>query len=608
MKMVSCLQLDLLLQATSIDNLSVTVNHVLATCMLSILIISLTNVRVQEFINLLHAHAPMSSVDALSNSNKFADLSLICDCLTTTDSLSSDTPAKTTVVASCSLHRRPMPLQSANTYTYRSFGLELKKPLGGCLILLMRRTIRTLAMSNPKEALSRYSINMISEEGKEGVSMNVKADKDATSASGNVFNVSGDNKGFCNNHPDSKLKEGDPKSEVKETRCCGKYLNVKIKYVKGKVVVTGDFNEVRFRSDRFGSKFNVQGANIFNSFISSAGLVEVELGSCSFTWCHKSVNKMSKLDRSMDGPKNLERIVYYGARGDKNQLLVFKVDFEKSVLTSDRFPLGVLRKLEAIKSHFFNGYAPNCNKASWVNWKNALAFKKKGELGIASLYALNRGLMFKRSCEVLQTQGPSYGKGSTVFASKGIDLRTPICFKLGNGEKARFWELNRITVRNRYLLPQIDDLFDQIQGAKFSSKIDMRSGYHQLRVKEQDVSKTDFYTRYGHYDFLAMPFGLINAPAIFMDLMNRVFHEYLDRFVIVFIDDILVYSKTREEHEDHLTYIVLTFWSSRKLVAIATLLYRQNPMGSLFSAWCPGGLTIAKAELSSPFATFSATC
>nr|GEV92399.1 retrotransposon protein, putative, Ty3-gypsy subclass [Tanacetum cinerariifolium] len=119
-------------------------------------------------------------------------------------------------------------------------------------------------------------------------------------------------------------------------------------------------------------------------------------------------------------------------------------------------------------------------------------------------------------------------------------------------------------VRNRYPLSRIDDLFDQLQGAKFFSKIDLRSGYHQLCVKEQYVSKIAFHTRYGHYEFLVMPFGLTNALAVFMDLMNRVFHEYLDKFVIVFIDDILVYSKTKEEHEDHLR-IVLEILRQKKL-------------------------------------------
>ncbi|GKF15135.1 putative reverse transcriptase domain-containing protein, partial [Tanacetum coccineum] len=117
-------------------------------------------------------------------------------------------------------------------------------------------------------------------------------------------------------------------------------------------------------------------------------------------------------------------------------------------------------------------------------------------------------------------------------------------------------ELNKLTVKNRYPLPRIDDLFDQLQGSRVYSKIDLRSGYHQLRVREEDIPKTAFRTRYGHYEFQVMPFGLINAPAVFMDLMNHVCKPYLDRFVIVFIDDILIYSKSKKEHEGHLKLIL----------------------------------------------------
>ncbi|KAL0532575.1 hypothetical protein IC582_031288 [Cucumis melo] len=116
-------------------------------------------------------------------------------------------------------------------------------------------------------------------------------------------------------------------------------------------------------------------------------------------------------------------------------------------------------------------------------------------------------------------------------------------------------ELNKVTVKNRYPLPRIDDLFDQLQGATVFSKIDLRSGYHQLRIKDGDVPKTAFRSRYGHYEFIVMSFGLTNAPAVFMDLMNRVFREFLDTFVIVFIDDILIYSKTEAEHEEHLCIV-----------------------------------------------------
>ncbi|GKC60891.1 putative reverse transcriptase domain-containing protein, partial [Tanacetum coccineum] len=113
-------------------------------------------------------------------------------------------------------------------------------------------------------------------------------------------------------------------------------------------------------------------------------------------------------------------------------------------------------------------------------------------------------------------------------------------------------ELNKLTVKNRYPLPRIDDLFNQLQGSQFFSKIDLRSGYHQLRVHEDDIPKTAFRTRYGHFKFTVIPFGLTNAPAVFMYLMNIVCRPYLDKFVIVFIDDILIYSKTWDEHVEHL--------------------------------------------------------
>ena len=111
-----------------------------------------------------------------------------------------------------------------------------------------------------------------------------------------------------------------------------------------------------------------------------------------------------------------------------------------------------------------------------------------------------------------------------------------------------YWKINKVTVKNKYPLLRIEDLFDQLKGAGVLSKINLRSGYYQLRVKEVDVPKTVFRTRYGHYEFLVMPFGLTNAPAAFMVLMNRVFRPYVDQLVVVFIDDILVYYKDAQEH------------------------------------------------------------
>ena len=129
-----------------------------------------------------------------------------------------------------------------------------------------------------------------------------------------------------------------------------------------------------------------------------------------------------------------------------------------------------------------------------------------------------------------------------------------------------YHQLNKVTIKNRYPFPRIDDLMDQLVGARVFSKIDLRSGYHQIKVKDEDMQKTAFRTRYGHYEYKVMPFGVTNAPGVFMKYMNRIFHTYLDKFVVVFIDDILIYSKNEEEHAKHLK-IVLQVLKEKKLYA-----------------------------------------
>ncbi|KAA0025885.1 ty3-gypsy retrotransposon protein [Cucumis melo var. makuwa] len=127
-------------------------------------------------------------------------------------------------------------------------------------------------------------------------------------------------------------------------------------------------------------------------------------------------------------------------------------------------------------------------------------------------------------------------------------------------------ELNKVTIKNRYPLPMIDDFFDQLQGTTIFSKIDLRSGYHQLRIRDSDIPKAAFRSRYRHYEFIVMFFRLTNAPAVFMDLMNRMFKDFLDTFVIVFIDDILIYSKTEAEHEEHLHHVLETLRANKLYV------------------------------------------
>ena len=138
--------------------------------------------------------------------------------------------------------------------------------------------------------------------------------------------------------------------------------------------------------------------------------------------------------------------------------------------------------------------------------------------------------------------------GAPILFAKKKDKTLRLCID--------YRQLNRVTVKNRYPLPRIDDLFDQLRGARAYSKIDLRTGYHQLRVREIDIPKTAFRTRYGHLEFTVMPFGFTNAPAAFMDLMHRVFKPYLDHFVMVFVDDILIYSQSEWEHEYHLRIVL----------------------------------------------------
>jgi len=148
--------------------------------------------------------------------------------------------------------------------------------------------------------------------------------------------------------------------------------------------------------------------------------------------------------------------------------------------------------------------------------------------------------------------------GASVLLVKKKDESLRLCID--------YRQLNKYTIKNRYPLPRIDDLIDQLRGASVLSKIDLRSGYHQIRVKAEDIPKTAFRTRYGYYEYQVIPFGVTNAPAVFMDYMNRIFHPFLDFFVVVFIDDILIYSKTFEEHEKHLI-VVLQILKDKKLYA-----------------------------------------
>ena len=138
--------------------------------------------------------------------------------------------------------------------------------------------------------------------------------------------------------------------------------------------------------------------------------------------------------------------------------------------------------------------------------------------------------------------------GAPVLLVKKKDESSCLCVD--------YRQLKKMTIKNKYPLPRIHDLMDQLHGSSMFSKLDLQSGYHQILVKVDDVQKTAFRSRYGHYEYVVMPFSVTNAPAVFMDYMNRIFQPFLDKFVVVFIDDILIYSKTREQHAEHLRLVL----------------------------------------------------
>ncbi|KAK2427684.1 putative mitochondrial protein [Trifolium repens] len=157
--------------------------------------------------------------------------------------------------------------------------------------------------------------------------------------------------------------------------------------------------------------------------------------------------------------------------------------------------------------------------------------------------------------------------------------------------------LNQVTVKNKYPFPRIDDLMDQLVGAYVFSKIDLRSGYHQIRVKAEDIPKTAFRTRYGHYEYSVIPFGVTNAPGVFMEYMNRIFHSYLDKFVVVFIDDILVYSKTEEEHAEHLRIVLRTLQEKKLYAKLSKCEFWLKEVSFLGHVISSGGIAVDPSKV-----------
>jgi hypothetical protein len=206
---------------------------------------------------------------------------------------------------------------------------------------------------------------------------------------------------------------------------------------------------------------------------------------------------------------------------------------------------------------------------------------------------VNELVELKKQIVELQSKGfirpSSYPWGAPVLFVEKKDGTQRMCVD--------YRSLNKVTIKNKYPLLRIEDLFDQMKGASVFSKIDSRSGYHQLKIRESDIPKIAFRTRYGLYEYTVMSFGLINAPAYFMYLMNKVFMEYLDKFVVVFIDDILIFSKTEEEHEKHLRMVLEKFRSNQLYAKFSKCEFWLTEVAFLGHVISAGGISVDPSKV-----------
>jgi hypothetical protein len=210
---------------------------------------------------------------------------------------------------------------------------------------------------------------------------------------------------------------------------------------------------------------------------------------------------------------------------------------------------------------------------------------------------VNELVELKKQIAELQAKGfirPSLSPwGAPVLFVEKKDRTQRVCVD--------YQSLNEVTIKNKYPLPRIEDLFGQMKGASVFSKIDLRSGYHQLKIQESDIPKTAFCTRYGLYEYTVMSFGLTNAPAYFMYLMNKVFMEYLDRFVVVFIDDILVFSKTMQEHEEHLRQVLEKLRSNQLYAKFSKCEFWLTEVAFLGHVISDGGVSVDLGKVKDVF-------